>query len=154
MACDAVFQRTSPWQKLFAVDRAKVLGGAWDYLVENAEYPYHFIKDRSVATNRGSTEQVKRGGGMTLNLDGTRAACSRDSAGVLHTVSAYRTHMGCLVRWNNGEQTWDCPCHGSRFQPDGKVIAGSAEANLEHVQGDSNRRIAIKSHTHTANTKK
>lgn len=137
MACDAVMKRPNPWQKVFAVDRKSIRGGAWDYLVENIDYPWHFIKDRLAGADGRSEREIQRGEGAVLNLDGERVACSRDEDDTLHTHSAYCTHMGCLVRWNNAEHTWDCPCHGSRFRPDGKVLAGPAESDLANASTES-----------------
>jgi Rieske Fe-S protein len=50
----------------------------------------------------------------------------RDEDGALHAVSARCTHLGCLVAFNNAERSWDCPCHGSRFDVDGAVLQGPA----------------------------
>jgi Rieske Fe-S protein len=57
-------------------------------------------------------------------------ALSRDEQGKLHAVSSVCTHMGCDVEWNGADKTWDCPCHGSRFAPDGKVLRGPAQRPL------------------------
>jgi Rieske Fe-S protein len=57
-------------------------------------------------------------------------ALSRDEHGTLHAVSSVCTHMGCDVEWNGADKTWDCPCHGSRFAPDGKVLRGPAQSPL------------------------
>jgi Rieske Fe-S protein len=54
--------------------------------------------------------------------------------GTLHAVSARCTHMGCIVHWNPAETTWDCPCHGSRFSVEGKVLEGPAVDDLESRQ--------------------
>jgi glycine/D-amino acid oxidase-like deaminating enzyme/nitrite reductase/ring-hydroxylating ferredoxin subunit len=133
MARDAVVGQDNPWKKLLAFDRTKVRGGAWNYLAENLDYPYYYVKDRLVGAEAKSTREVKRGEGKVIKREGERVACARDENGKLTMVSAVCTHMGCLVHWNSAEQTWDCPCHGSRFKPNGEVIAGPAEAPLERL---------------------
>ena len=74
---------------------------------------------------------VPRGGGRVLLVDGERIAVSRNDAGTPRAVSAVCTHMGCIVRWNGAERSWDCPCHGSRFDAAGRVLDGPASRNLE-----------------------
>jgi Rieske Fe-S protein len=66
-------------------------------------------------------------------LAGERAAAFRDDDGHLHAVSPVCTHLGCIVAFNSAERTWDCPCHGSRFTVDGKVVEGPAVADLKPV---------------------
>lgn len=134
MARDAVLQRENPWKKLFAVDRKKLRGGTWDYVAENIDFPYYYLKDRLFKTADASTCGIAPGEGKVVQIGGEQVACARDDDGYLHKVSAVCTHMGCLVRWNGGEHTWDCPCHGSRFHLDGKVLAGPAETSLEPVK--------------------
>ncbi len=134
MATDRVMQRENPWQDLFDPSRKKIRGAAMRYLKENADFPYYLVHDRlSLPDEAPSTRAVHRGEGRIVKSGGTRVACYRDEQGELTTVSAVCTHMGCLVHWNGAEKTWDCPCHGSRFQPDGSVIAGPAETPLEPV---------------------
>jgi Rieske Fe-S protein len=55
----------------------------------------------------------------------------RDESGGLHAVSLRCTHLGCLLRFNSAERSWDCPCHGSRFDVDGEVLEGPAVDPLE-----------------------
>jgi glycine/D-amino acid oxidase-like deaminating enzyme/nitrite reductase/ring-hydroxylating ferredoxin subunit len=147
MARDAALKIETPWQPLFSVSRKKIRGGIWNYLTENVDYPYYYLKDRLRGATATTTRQVKRGEGKIVDIQGQKMACSRDDAGKLHSVSAYCTHMGCLVRWNGAETTWDCPCHGSRFRPDGEVLAGPAETPLETVKKPSENG-------HTANGKR
>jgi Rieske Fe-S protein len=144
MARDAVVGTRNPWAGLFDVGRTKIRGGAWDYLKENKDYPYYLVRDRLASPEVKSLRAVPRGEGRIVEIDGRRIAASRGQDGRLSTVSAVCTHMGCLVRWNDAERTWDCPCHGSRFQPDGKVFAGPAESPLEAVQLDSPARATAR----------
>ena len=130
MACDWINGRKNPWSQLFEVDRKPIKAGAWDYLHENADYPYYMIKDRLQRPEADSVRDLKPGDGMIVKSKSGKVAAHRDSNGKVHKVSAICTHMGCVVRWNPAEHTWDCPCHGSRFKPTGEVIAGPAEEPL------------------------
>ncbi len=150
MACDAVLRRDNPWQDLFSVNRKKLRGGTWDYLKENFDFPYYLVADRFTPAEGNSPRSVARGEGKILQIDGQRIACFRDDNGKLSQMSAVCTHLGCQVRWNNAERTWDCPCHGSRFQATGEVLAGPAESPLEPVK----RKTAAKHLTATTVRKK
>ena len=134
MICaDAILGRPNPWADLFEPGRKALGRGLWDYVSENATYPYYMIRDRFAGTEGQSLRQVKRGQGKVIDLNGRAVAVYRDDDGEVSVRSATCTHMGCRVGWNNAERSWDCPCHGSRFTPHGHVIAGPAEAPLPPV---------------------
>lgn len=130
MITDQIQGRPNPWTDLFHPGRTVLSRGLWDYVKENADYPYYLVRDFFRSAEGRSVRSVRRGEGRVIELKGRRVAAYRDEDGRLTLRSAVCTHMGCLVRWNTAEQTWDCPCHGSRFAPDGHVIAGPAETPL------------------------
>jgi len=131
MARDSVLGRRNPWDDLFDPGRTKVMAGAWDYVKENADYPYYLLKDRLTGPDGKSLRELRRGEGRILDLKGERVAAWRSPAGRVTMLSPTCTHMGCEVDWNEAESTWDCPCHGSRFKPTGAVLSGPAESPLE-----------------------
>ena len=98
--------------------------------MENAQYPYYLMRGRFAGAEGRSFRAVRRGEGKVIEDKGTKVAVYRHPNGSVTTRSATCTHMGCIVRWNSAEGTWDCPCHGSRFTPDGEVISGPAEKPL------------------------
>jgi glycine/D-amino acid oxidase-like deaminating enzyme/nitrite reductase/ring-hydroxylating ferredoxin subunit len=130
---DAILERQNPWKDLFDPGRAVVRRGLWEYLKENADYPYYMMRDRFAGADGRSLWSVKRGQGKVIEHQGTKVAAYRDPTGTMTLRSATCTHMGCLVAWNEAERTWDCPCHGSRFTPQGDVISGPAEAPLPEL---------------------
>jgi glycine/D-amino acid oxidase-like deaminating enzyme/nitrite reductase/ring-hydroxylating ferredoxin subunit len=134
MAHDFVVGRRNPWRDLFDPGRAKVVGGTWDYIKENVDYPYYLIRDRFAGPEGRSLRALRRGEGKILELNGERVAAYRNDAGKVTQLSPVCTHLGCEVRWNNAEHTWDCPCHGSRFTPNGAVLSGPAETPLPKAE--------------------
>lgn len=132
MASDGILGLPNPWSGLFAPDRKK-LAGVWDYLKENKDYPYYLIRDRFAGAEGKSLRALKRGEGRILDYEGTRVAAYRDANGSVTLHSPVCTHLGCNVAWNAAEQTWDCPCHGSRFTANGKVVSGPAESPLREI---------------------
>ena len=99
------------------------------FLKHQAQVARHFVGDR--LRPGGPVEGIERGEGAVVRVDGERLAVHRDEAGHLHALSPRCTHLGCLVAFNAAERAWECPCHGSRFDTDGKVVQGPATRPLE-----------------------
>ena len=76
-------------------------------------------------------EALARGEGEVMELDGEKVAVYKDDAGNVAKLSPVCPHQGCKVEWNASEDTWDCPCHASRFEPDGSYISGPANEDLK-----------------------
>lgn len=133
MAVDAFVGNKNPWSGLFDVDRKSLKGGAWDYLKENVDYPYYLLRDWVAGGEGTSLKQLKKGQGKILGLNGKKVAAYRDDNGKVTLRSPVCTHLKCIVRWNNADKSWDCPCHGSRFKATGEVLAGPAERDLAEI---------------------
>jgi Rieske Fe-S protein len=128
---DRIGGRASPWAELFDSTRIDVKGEAKSFVTENVDVAKRFVGDRLRARSSPPAADLAPGEGAIAELDGDSIAAFRDDDGRLHAVSARCTHMGCLVAWNTAERSWDCPCHGSRFDPDGNVLQGPAVSPLE-----------------------
>lgn len=92
-------------------------------------YPYYFIQGRLLVNNQNQ-EELKPGHGTVREIDGEKVAVYKNENGNLIKLSPVCTHLGCIVGWNSEEKTWDCPCHGSRFKPEGELIQGPANKKL------------------------
>jgi glycine/D-amino acid oxidase-like deaminating enzyme/nitrite reductase/ring-hydroxylating ferredoxin subunit len=129
--CDLLQGRENPWSKLYDPSRKPVWGMAWrEYLVENVDVAKQYVKDWLGSGDVSSVDDIFLESGAVIREGLTKVAVYRDKEGNLHRRSAVCTHLGCIVHWNGAEQTWDCPCHGSRFDPLGRVIAGPAVSPL------------------------
>ncbi|GAK07311.1 LOW QUALITY PROTEIN: Rieske [2Fe-2S] iron-sulfur protein [Geomicrobium sp. JCM 19038] len=100
------------------------------FLRENLNVATHLIKGKLDGTKQ-SLGKLERGTGTVFKHNGQRSGAYRDDDGQLHIVDTTCTHLGCEVNWNDGDRTWDCPCHGSRFSYTGEVIEGPAEKPLQ-----------------------
>jgi glycine/D-amino acid oxidase-like deaminating enzyme/nitrite reductase/ring-hydroxylating ferredoxin subunit len=132
---DLILGRPNGYAALYDATRIKPVAGAVDYVKENVVFPVHLVTDRLTSVNADdrAIEALTPGEGAIFNADEGKLAVCRDQRGTVHAVSAVCTHLGCDVAWNHAEQTWDCPCHGSRFSPDGTVINGPAVSDLRKV---------------------
>jgi len=133
---DACLDRPNPYAKLYAATRVESVAALGSVLGESVDFPLHLLSDALLPPEARSLDEIDRGEGKTIRVDGERLAVYRDPHGTLHAVSPVCTHLGCHVRFNAAEATWDCPCHGSRFDVEGRVLDGPAMRNLEHRELD------------------
>jgi glycine/D-amino acid oxidase-like deaminating enzyme/nitrite reductase/ring-hydroxylating ferredoxin subunit len=128
---DLIVGRENPWARLYDPSRKPMRGRAWkEFLSENWNVAGQYVRDWLTGGDVSNREQIPRGEGAVIRRRLKKVAVYRDAAGVTHDRSAVCPHLGCIVHWNSGEKTWDCPCHGSRFDTDGRVIMGPANIPL------------------------
>lgn len=131
---DAITGVENPFRELYDPKRIKIGASARKMLAENSKVATHFFRDRVWHPQGEDLDDLAPGEAGVAELPLKPVAAYRDDAGVLHKVSATCTHLGCVVAWNAAERSWDCPCHGSRFDYDGKVIQGPAVKDLDRVE--------------------
>ena len=118
------------WRRLYDTGR-KRLNGTW--LQENANVGLQY-RDWLSSGDADSAASIARGAGAVVRHGLHRLALYRSADDVLHAFSARCPHLGCSVRWNAVEKSWDCPCHGSRFAAeDGHVLNGPALQGLDRA---------------------
>ena len=141
LLADLIEGRDNPWLKLFDARRIKPLASAKEFAAGNAHVAQELIGGY-LQRKLHSFDELKPGEAAILKVDGETVAGYRDDGGRLHAVSAACTHMGCIVGWNETDRTWDCPCHGSRFELDGSVIHGPAVTPLAPAGAAKSDRTA------------
>jgi glycine/D-amino acid oxidase-like deaminating enzyme/nitrite reductase/ring-hydroxylating ferredoxin subunit len=137
---DLIEGRENPWAALYAPNR-KTLRAAGTYIGENANFVNHLVKDWASGGEVASRDEIPHGSGAIVRDGVAPIAAFRDATGELHEVSAVCTHLGCVVQWNTAESSWDCPCHGSRFAPDGAVLNGPAAYPLKSLDGPDREKV-------------
>jgi Rieske Fe-S protein len=129
LIADLIQGRSGDWGAVFDPARFKPLTSARNFLSHNIDVAEAFIGG-AISRPSGSAADIRPGEGRVIMVDNEKTAVSRDRDGNPEAVQASCTHMGCIVRWNDAEGSWDCPCHGSRFAGDGRVIHGPALKDL------------------------
>ncbi|RJQ76463.1 MAG: FAD-dependent oxidoreductase [Desulfobacteraceae bacterium] len=130
---DLIMERPAPWAELYDPAR-KSLRSLFRYAKENFNVAEQYVSDYVTGGEVDSVEEIKPGEGAVLRRGLTKMAVYRDEQGQAHQRSAVCRHLGCIVQWNSLEKTWDCPCHGSRFDRFGKVINGPANSALKRLE--------------------
>ncbi|MFC6490257.1 FAD-dependent oxidoreductase [Nitratireductor sp. GCM10026969] len=116
---------------LFDATRIKPIAGGAEFTKENLKAAGHLVGDRVFKRASVPYESIAPGGGGVISHGGEQLAVHKRTDGTATALSAVCTHMGCIVGWNEVDRTWDCSCHGSRFDEWGEVIAGPAVTPLK-----------------------
>ncbi len=119
---DLIQGRENPWSTLY--DPARKMNKALrEFVGENVNVARRYA-EWITPGEVSSIDEIAPGHGAIMRKGLKKLAVYRDTQGASHTFSAACTHLGCIVHWNDTEKSWDCPCHGGRFDPHGKVTNG------------------------------
>jgi glycine/D-amino acid oxidase-like deaminating enzyme/nitrite reductase/ring-hydroxylating ferredoxin subunit len=132
---DLILGRKNPWTELYDPSRKKIR--ATPQFVRQALNVAVQYADWATGGDVDSVDKIEPGSGAVLRRGAKKIAAYKDNQGTVHLRSAVCTHLYCIVDWNSAEKTWDCPCHGSRFDPYGKVINGPAITPLGEVEAEA-----------------
>ena len=126
---DLILKGNSPWSPVYDPSRFNPRASAKNFVVENTDVAKSLIS--GVLNINPPEEDLQPGQGMIKEIDGKKVGAYRDEKEKLHLVSTACTHMGCELKWNSAELSWDCPCHGSRFTYEGDIIEGPALKSIK-----------------------
>lgn len=125
--------REHPWLEVFDATRVGGPQALAKGAVDNAKVAGHLVGDWIGRLKNRPASELAPGEGGVVRAGNRAVGGYRDEAGALHGVSLTCTHLGCTVRWNAAETSWDCPCHGSRYGHDGTVLQGPAVKDLKRI---------------------
>lgn len=129
---DLILGRDNPWSTLYDPSR-KTLRAAGEFAKEAVNVAAQYA-DWVTGGDVETVDEIAKDSGAVIRRGLTKVAVYRDAKGKLHELSAVCSHLGCIVHWNTPEKTWDCPCHGSRFDKLGKVVNGPANTDLAPIE--------------------
>ena len=128
---DLIVGKANPWSEIYSPSRVppakSLLGVAEEGAITTASFAERVIPKVTLSYD------LEPGTGAVVQKGVHKVALYKDNQGKEHALSAVCPHLGCLVHWNTVEKTWDCPCHGSHFSCDGKVINGPAKGDMQPV---------------------
>jgi len=127
---DIILKRKNPFREIYSPARFYAHPSLKNFFVNNAKVVKHLLQGK-MDNPQKSVDDIPNGEGAVISINGHRKGAYKDESGKVYIVDTTCTHVGCEVHWNNGEKSWDCPCHGSRFSYTGEVLEGPAEKPLQ-----------------------
>ncbi|PKL76975.1 MAG: FAD-dependent oxidoreductase [Candidatus Melainabacteria bacterium HGW-Melainabacteria-1] len=131
-----------PWAAIYDPARKPLSPALGSYVKANAEVAVTLIGDRLGPPEVTSLMEIAPGMGALYKHGLHKLAVYRGLDGKLHALSSKCTHLGCLVHWNSAENSWDCPCHGSRFSVHGEVLNGPTTRGLQQIELEDDWHLA------------
>ncbi|MCL2321860.1 MAG: FAD-dependent oxidoreductase [Oscillospiraceae bacterium] len=129
---DMITKGSSDYEDVFSLNRGDINLQAKSFVKEAVDIAGNFLTHLKIATK--SLESIHNNEGGIVEIEGKRVGIYKDKDGKFYAVNTVCTHMGCAIKWNKDENTWDCTCHGSRFDYMGNVISGPAQRPLERLE--------------------
>lgn len=133
---DIIVKNKSPYEDVYNPSRNISTEGVKNLVKENFDVAKQLLKGKFEAGQYNI--DLKNDEGKVVEIDGGRYGAYRDINGKLHLVDITCTHLGCELKWNDAEKSWDCPCHGSRFTFEGDIIEGPTVTRLNHYKENNN----------------
>jgi len=130
---DLILSGESEYAALFSPSRIKPLAGFKNFVKENADVLKHFVADRLSKNGISALSDLAGGEGAIVQYEQARIALYKNEQGALSALDPVCRHAGCIVQWNTAEKSWDCPCHGARYAPDGTVLNGPVTVPLKKI---------------------
>ena len=131
---DLITKGSSEYADLFKPSRIKPVAGFAEFVKENADVAAQFVGKRLGADKIEGLAEIAPGEGRLVKYEGSTVAIYKDETGKLYALNPVCPHAKCVVDWNSAEKSWDCPCHGARYNLDGEVITGPARRGLEKIE--------------------
>ncbi|RPE14352.1 FAD-dependent oxidoreductase [Chitinophaga lutea] len=138
-----IMDEVSLYAALFDPNRIKPVAGFSNFIKHNADVVRQFAGKLFPSDKLLQLADLAPDEAKIVQYEGKKLAIYKDAAGQIHAVSPNCTHLQCDVKWNTSEQSWDCPCHGSRFDADGYVLTGPADRDLERVAIESVKKSKV-----------
>jgi glycine/D-amino acid oxidase-like deaminating enzyme/nitrite reductase/ring-hydroxylating ferredoxin subunit len=138
LVSDLILERDNPFAEVFEPSRilTQSITEAVPEIIDSTAPYIDWLKGGDVS----SADEIKPGEGAIISRGTTKIAAYRDETGRLFERSAVCRHLGCIVRFNTLEKTWDCPCHGSRYgAKDGRPINTPAFSSLEKIEEETSK---------------
>jgi glycine/D-amino acid oxidase-like deaminating enzyme/nitrite reductase/ring-hydroxylating ferredoxin subunit len=132
---DLITHGESPWAEVYNPYRFK-LSSLKTFVWQNVDVAKSLVAGK--LERLPEDIEIKTGEAQVIGVDGERVGAYRDEQGKLHMIDTTCTHLGCELQWNDGERSWDCPCHGSRFSYEGDIVEGPAINRLHHLEQGPN----------------
>lgn len=130
---DLILGKDNEYAELFSPSRIKPIAGFTEFVKENADVAYHFVADRFSAEEIDSLKEIKPDEGRLVDFKDQKLAIYKSSSGKITALNPVCTHAKCIVNFNDEEKSWDCPCHGGRFDVQGKVLTGPPRKDLQQI---------------------
>lgn len=135
---DLIIENASEYEKLFNPGRVKPLAGFASFVKENAGSATDFVKDKLFKEKIDSLAELNDGEAKVVKYEGDSYAIYKETEGKTHILKSTCPHTYCDVHWNSAEKSWDCPCHGSRFAVNGRLLTAPSTEGLQRIRFDEN----------------